>query len=217
LHYTPNETLVGLAFPYVPKVSIPLIADMTSCLGAAPVDFNAFGAVYAATQKNLGIAGLCLLVIDKDLLHRARRDTPGVLDYSLQAQAHSLVNTPPVFSIYVTRLVVDWMREQGGLQALADSNQQKAQTLYTLFDQHPSFFELPVARSCRSLMNVFFRLHQRELEPLFLQEAKAQDLCFLKGHSAVGGIRASLYNALPLESVLRLKEFCQAFLLRHAK
>ncbi len=211
VHYTPNETIGGVEFPYVPQTgSVPLVADMSSTLLSRPLDVTKFGIIYAGAQKNIGPAGLCIVLVREDLLGRARPSTPSVLDYQAMAKDASMLNTPPTFVWYVASLVLEWVKAQGGLPAMAERNRKKSETLYRAIDDS-GFYRNPVARNCRSWMNVPFTLTNPELDKKFLTEASAAGLTNLAGHRSVGGMRASLYNAMPLEGVQALTGFMQEF------
>jgi len=215
VHYTPNETIDGVEFPYVPDTGgVPLVADMCSTLLSRPIDVSQFGLIYASAQKNIGPAGLTVVLVREDLLGRARSDTPRVWDYQAVASEGSMLNTPPTFAWYVAGLVFRWLKAQGGLAAIGERNRAKAQLLYRAIDAS-SFYANPVAKSCRSWMNVPFTLARRELDAAFLSEARAAGLANLAGHRSVGGMRASLYNAMPLEGVTALVAFMQEFERRH--
>jgi phosphoserine aminotransferase len=211
LHYTPNETIVGVEFHFVPEVSdAPLVADMSSTLLSRPIDVNRFGVIYAGAQKNIGAAGITLLIVRKDLAGKARRETPGVIDYQTMGEKDSMWNTPPTFSWYVSALVFEWLKEQGGLEAMASRNQRKAQKLYQAIDES-DFYDNPVRPDCRSWMNVPFTLADDALNAAFLEQSAAADLTNLKGHRLVGGMRASIYNAMPEEGVDALIAFMHEF------
>ncbi|MBX3703545.1 MAG: 3-phosphoserine/phosphohydroxythreonine transaminase [Steroidobacteraceae bacterium] len=215
LHYTPNETIHGVEFPYVPEsAGAPLVADMSSTILSRPLDVSRFGVIYAGAQKNIGPAGLAIVIVREDLVGRARADTPLVFDYRAAAEAGSMQNTPPTFAWYVAGLVFRWLKREGGLAAMAERNRMKAEMLYDAIDAS-SFYANPVARECRSWMNVPFRLARAELEPVFLKESEAAGLANLAGHRAVGGLRASLYNAMPAEGVEALVDFMREFERRH--
>jgi phosphoserine aminotransferase len=199
LHYTPNETIGGVEFPYIPDAgAVPLVADMSSTILSRPLEVARFGLIYAGAQKNLGPAGLTLVIVRADLIGKARAGTPAVWDYQAVAAEGSMLNTPPTFAWYVAGLVLRWLKAQGGLPAMAERNQAKAQHLYAAIDAS-GFYANPVAHNCRSWMNVPFTLKNAELDKRFLSEARAAGLANLEGHRSVGGMRASLYNAMPLE------------------
>jgi phosphoserine aminotransferase len=211
LHYTPNETIVGVEFHFVPEVSqAPLVADMSSTILSRPIDVSRFGVIYAGAQKNIGAAGLCVLIVRKDLVGNARRETPGVIDYKTMAESDSMWNTPPTFSWYVSALVFEWIRAQGGLAALAERNARKAAKLYAAIDGS-DFYSNPVRPDCRSWMNVPFTLADASLDKRFLTGAEAAGLTNLKGHRLVGGMRASIYNAMPEAGVDALISFMEEF------
>jgi phosphoserine aminotransferase len=211
LHYTPNETVFGVEMHDVPEVSdAPLVADMSSTLLSRPIDVSRFGVIYAGAQKNIGPAGLAIVVVREDLLGRARRETPGVIDYKTMADNDSMWNTPSTLSWYFAGLVFDWLEEQGGLEAIGRINERKAAKLYSAIDGS-GFYKNPVDKAYRSWMNVPFTLPNPELDKPFLQEAKAAGLTNLKGHRVVGGMRASLYNAMPEAGVDALIAFMADF------
>jgi phosphoserine aminotransferase len=215
LHYTPNETVFGVEFHAVPEVSrAPLVADMSSTLLSRPLDVSRFGVIYAGAQKNIGPAGVAVVLVREDLLGKARRETPGVMDYKLMAESDSMWNTPSTLSWYLAGLVFEWLAEQGGLAAIGKRNERKAAKLYAAIDSS-GFYKNPVDKACRSWMNVPFTLPNAELDKPFLQEAKAAGLTNLKGHRAVGGMRASLYNAMPEAGVDALVAFMADFAKRH--
>jgi len=211
LHYTPNETIVGVEFHDVPEVSTaPLVADMSSTILSRPIDVSRFGVIYAGAQKNIGAAGICLLIVRKDLTGKARKETPGVIDYKTMAESDSMWNTPPTFSWYISALVFEWIREQGGLEVLRKRNQRKADKLYAAIDAS-GFYNNPVRPDCRSWMNVPFTLADPNLDKRFLELANAAGLTNLKGHRLVGGMRASIYNAMPEAGVDALISFMDEF------
>jgi phosphoserine aminotransferase len=211
VHYTPNETIGGVEFPYIPETgSVPLVADMSSTLLSRPIDVSRFGLIYAGAQKNIGPSGLCIVIVRDDLIGRARSGTPAVWNYKAMAEDASMVNTPPTFAWYVAGLVFKWLKAQGGLEVVAKRNQVKAETLYKAIESS-GFYRSPVARNARSWMNVPFTLSEPELDATFLTEANAAGLTNLEGHRSVGGMRASLYNAMPLAGVGALAGFMQDF------
>ncbi|HET8690978.1 MAG TPA: 3-phosphoserine/phosphohydroxythreonine transaminase [Steroidobacteraceae bacterium] len=215
LHYTPNETIGGVEFPYVPAVDpVPLVADMSSTILSRPVDVRRFGLIYAGAQKNMGPSGITLVIVRNDLLGRAREGTPLVSDYRVVAEARSMQNTPPTFAWYVAGLVFKWLKREGGLAEMERRNRAKAQLLYGAIDGS-GFYSNPVAKNARSWMNVPFRLAKPELEPAFLSGAEAEGLANLAGHRAVGGMRASLYNAMPIDGVAALVGYMREFERRH--
>jgi phosphoserine aminotransferase len=216
LHYTPNETIGGVEFHFIPDVgNVPLVADMSSTLLSRPIDVSKFGMIYAGAQKNIGPAGLTVVIVRDDLLGRARSDTPSVLDYAAVAKDGSMLNTPPTYAWYLAGLVFQWIKRQGGLLGLGERNRAKAAKLYDAIDRSP-FYKNPVAKDARSWMNVVFTLAKPELDKTFLTEAKAAGLVTLEGHRSVGGMRASLYNAMPMEGVEALVSFMTDFERKHA-
>jgi phosphoserine aminotransferase len=215
LHYTPNETVFGVEFHDVPQVSdAPLVADMSSTLLSRPIDVSRFGVIYAGAQKNIGPAGLVIVIVREDLLGRARRETPGIIDYKTMAENDSMWNTPSTLSWYFAGLVFDWLAEQGGLEAMGKINERKAAKLYGAIDSS-GFYKNPVDKAYRSWMNIPFTLPDAALDKPFLQEAKAAGLTNLKGHRVVGGMRASLYNAMPEAGVDALIAFMADFAKRN--
>ena len=216
LHYTPNETIGGVEFHVVPDVGdVPLVADMSSTLLSRPVDVTKFGLIYAGAQKNIGPAGLTVVIVRNDLLGRARAETPSVLDYAAVAKDGSMLNTPPTYAWYLAGLVFQWLKRQGGLSAIGQRNRAKAALLYDAIDRS-SFYRNPVAKDARSWMNVVFTLPKPELDKTFAAEAKTAGLVGLEGHRSVGGMRASLYNAMPVSGVEALVSFMNEFERTHA-
>lgn len=216
LHYCSNETIHGVEFPDIPAdIPMPLVCDMSSNILSQPVDVSRFGLIYAGAQKNIGPAGVTVVIVRDDLLAEPQPNTPTMLDYRVHAKAGSMYNTPPTYAMYIAGLVFQWLKRQGGLAAMAQHNRAKADLLYAAIDATP-FYRNPVAKTSRSRMNVpFFLQDPRWLEP-FLREAESHGLMQLKGHRLVGGLRASLYNAVSLESVQALVDFMQDFAKRHA-
>ena len=211
LHYTPNETIGGVEFHFVPEAGeVPLVADMSSTILSRPVDVSKFGLIYAGAQKNIGIAGLTIVIVRKDLLGRAHPQIPAMLDYSVQWENESMANTAPTFAWYVADLVFQWLEKQGGLNAMATRNERKAQVLYDCIDTS-NFYASPVAKQARSWMNVPFTLADSKLDSGFLKQAEEAGLSGLKGHRSVGGMRASIYNAMSEEGVQALVTFMQDF------
>lgn len=214
VHYTPNETIQGVEFDEVPHIDetgdVPLVADMSSNFLSRPVDVSRCGAIYAGAQKNVGPAGVTVAIVRDDLLGRARADTPMVLDYKAQAEADSMLNTPPCFAWYVAGLTLQWLKRQGGLEAIAERNARKADKLYGFIDDS-GFYSNPVAPGARSRMNVPFLLADDSLNAAFLEQAEAAGLPGLKGHRSVGGMRASIYNAMPEAGVDALIDFMGEF------
>ncbi len=197
VHYTPNETIGGVEFHGVPDTGgVPLVGDFSSTILSRPIDVSRFGLIYAGAQKNIGPAGVTVVIVRDDLLGGASPTTPSVLDYAQQAQAESMLNTPPTYAIYIAGLVFQWLKAQGGLSAMAAINERKAGKLYASIDGS-RFYRNPVEPSCRSWMNVPFILANPALDDEFLAGAAAAGLTTLKGHRSVGGMRASIYNAMP--------------------
>jgi phosphoserine aminotransferase len=193
---------------------VPLVADFSSSILSAPLDVSRFGLIYAGAQKNIGPSGLCVVIVRDDLLDRARSTTPGVWHYKQMAADGSMSNTPPTFGWYIAGLVFQWLLKLGGLSAMAERNQRKAAELYAAIDGS-DFYSNPVVPACRSLMNVPFILARPELDKTFLSEAQQAGLTNLEGHRSVGGMRASIYNAMPPEGVSALVSFMQEFERRH--
>lgn len=215
LHYTPNETIGGVAFPFIPAASdVPLVADYSSAILSAPLDVTRFAVIYAGAQKNIGPSGMCVVIVREDLLDRARPVTPSIWNWKQMAADGSMSNTPPTFSWYVAGLVFQWLKAQGGLVRVGKRNGRKAETLYAQIDRS-GFYRNPVAVADRSIMNVPFTLSRPELDKTFLSEAGAAGLTNLEGHRSVGGMRASIYNAMPPEGIAALVAFMQEFERRH--
>jgi phosphoserine aminotransferase len=215
VHYTPNETISGVEFCYIPQTrGVPLIADMSSSILSRPVDVSKFGLIYAGAQKNIGPAGLTVVIVHEDLFGRARPETPSVFNYKAVAESHSMLNTPPTFAWYMAGLVFKWLKKNGGLAAMGERNRDKARALYAAIDGS-ALYRNSVAEDSRSWMNVTFTLSKPELETAFVDEAAAAGLNNLKGHRALGGMRASLYNAMPLAGVQALIGFMHEFERRH--
>jgi phosphoserine aminotransferase len=215
VHYTPNETIGGVEFPYIPATgTVPLVADMSSNILSRPVDVSKYGVIYASAQKNIGPAGLAVVIVRDDLLGRARPVTPSMLDYKEMAANGSMSNTPPTFGWYLAGLVFKWLAKNGGISWIAARNKAKAAKLYDTIESS-GFYRNPVAKNCRSWMNVPFTLAKPDLDKTFLAEAKAAGLTNLEGHRSVGGMRASIYNAMPPEGVDALISFMKEFERRH--
>lgn len=211
LHYTPNETIAGVEFHFVPDVGdVPLVADMSSTILSRPVDVNRFGVIYAGAQKNIGPAGMTLVIVRNDLLERRRDDAPTLLTYKAFADSGSMTNTPPTFAWYAAGLVFEHLKARGGLAVMAEINERKAAKLYAAIDAS-DFYDNPVRADCRSWMNVPFVLRDPGLDQTFLDQAERAGLKNLKGHRSVGGMRASLYNAMPEAGVDALIDFMQEF------
>ena len=213
LYYCSNETIQGVQFPSEPKISdAPLICDASSDFLCRPLDVECYGLLYACAQKNLGPAGVTVVIVRNDLLQRVPDGLHTRLDYRSYAKEESRANTPPVFAVYVVLLVTRWLlNEIGGLAKMQALNEQKSQMLYELLDKYPELYQGHAACDCRSLMNVTFRLPSDEATDQFVKDAAARRLCELKGHRSVGGIRASIYNAMPLEGVEALRDFMVEF------
>jgi phosphoserine aminotransferase len=217
VHFCHNETIHGVEFKREPAVpeGVPLVCDMSSDFLSQPIDVTRYGLIYAGAQKNAGPAGVTIVIIREDLLARVPEKMPVMLDYKLLAESGSLHNTPPCFAIYITGLVLKWLKNLGGLEKMYEINRQKADMVYQVIDQSGGFYRGHAKPEARSIMNIPFRLPNEELEDLFVKEAKKNDLIGLKGHRSVGGLRASLYNALPLESARALVAFMKDFQQRH--
>jgi len=210
-HYCPNETVDGIELTQVPATgTVPLVADMSSCILSKRINISDYGVIYAGAQKNIGPSGLTLVIVRDDLLGLGRKQTPCVLNYQLQAENGSMYNTPPTFAWYLSGLVFKWLKQQGGVEAIEAINKQKSALLYDIIDES-AFYRSQVAVDYRSRMNVPFQLQKPELDDLFLQQAEAIGLKALKGHRSVGGMRASIYNAMPLAGVQALVEFMHRF------
>lgn len=215
LHYTPNETIAGVEYHWVPDAGdTALVADMSSTLLSRPLDVSKFGLIYAGAQKNIGPSGITVVIVRDDLIGRAQPGTPTVFDYKAMADDGSMLNTPPTFGWYLAGLVFQWLKRQGGLEAIAARNRAKAERLYGYIDTS-GWYSNPIAKDCRSWMNVPFRLPNAELEKPFAAEAAKAGLTNLEGHRSVGGMRASIYNAMPLEGVEALVSFMQDFAARN--
>ncbi len=215
VHYTPNETISGVEFCYIPNTrGVPLVADMSSNILSRPVDVSKFGLIYAGAQKNIGPSGLTVVIVHEDLLGRARPETPSVFNYKAVADSHSMLNTPPTFAWYIAGLVFKWLKKNGGLVAMGERNRDKARALYAAIDGS-ALYRNSVAADSRSWMNVTFTLNKPDLEAAFVDEAAAAGLHNLKGHRVLGGMRASLYNAMPLAGVQALIGFMRYFERRH--
>jgi phosphoserine aminotransferase len=215
LHYTPNETISGVEFHWIPDSGpVALVGDFSSTILSRPIDVARFGVIYAAAQKNMGPPGLAVVIVRDDLLGRARSHVPAVLDWTAMASDGSMYNTPASFSWYVAGLVFQWVKRQGGVAAMEKLNRAKAQMLYAAIDGS-AFYRNPVEHSCRSWMNVTFTLARAELDADFLEGAKAAGLMGLAGHRSVGGMRASIYNAMTLAGVEALIGYMREFERRH--
>jgi len=218
VHFTSNETIQGVQFPAEPEVGdVPLVCDASSDFLSRPIDVKRYGLIYAGAQKNVGPAGVTIVIIRQDMLEQVPDDLPTMLNYTVHVEHRSLYNTPPVFAVYVVMLVTRWLLENiGGLEQMHAINQQKAQLLYEAIDRSEGFYRGHAQPDSRSLMNATWRLPSEELEVQFVKEAKEAGLHELKGHRSVGGIRASIYNAMPIEGVRTLVEFMEHFRQKHA-
>ena len=215
VHYTPNETIGGVEFHWIPDVGdVPLVADMSSTILSRPVDVSRFGVIYAGAQKNIGPAGLTVVIVRDDLVGQPVEGQPVMFDYATHANNESMYNTPPTYGWYLAGLVFEWLKEKGGLEAISMVNHTKARLLYDAIDAS-DFYANPVDVNCRSWMNVPFTLADANLDATFLEEAAKIGLVTLKGHRSVGGMRASIYNAMPEEGVRTLVEFMADFEKRH--
>ena len=210
LHYTPNETIGGVEFFWTPEVSMPIVADMSSTILSRPIDVNKFGVIYAGAQKNIGPSGLTIVLVRKDLLGKASPLAPSMLDYKVHADAGSMSNTPPAYGWYMAGLVFKWLKEQGGLTAIEAMNRRKYEKLYGFIDAN-DFYANPVELQSRSSMNVPFTVGDSSLDKLFLQQSEQAGLLNLKGHRSVGGMRASIYNAVSETAVDVLISFMDDF------
>jgi phosphoserine aminotransferase len=210
LHYTPNETIGGVEFSFTPQVDVPLVVDMSSTILSRPINVSEFGVIYAGAQKNIGPAGLTLVIVRRDLLGRADEKCPAMLNWQVAADNDSMYNTPPTFALYLAGLVFDWLEGLGGLDAMEAINRRKAAKLYGAIDAS-DFYANPVELVSRSLMNVPFTLADDSLDKDFLKESEAAGLLNLKGHRSVGGMRASIYNAVGEDAIDALIAFMQDF------
>jgi len=215
VHITSNETIGGIEYHWLPDTgAVPLIADMSSHILARPLDVSKFGLIYAGAQKNIGPAGLTIVIVREDLIGNAMPGTPAMFDYKIHAANDSMYNTPPTYALYIAGLVFLWLKKMGGLGEMEKVNLLKAGLIYEFLDAS-RFFSSPVAKDDRSIMNIPFRLRDDALDEEFLKQAKARGLMQLKGHRSVGGMRASIYNAMPVEGVKALVEFMREFEARH--
>lgn len=211
VHYTSNETIGGVEFQWTPDTGdVPLVADASSHILSRPMDVAKYGLIYAGAQKNIGPAGLTIVIVRDDLLGRAMPNTPEVFNYKVQAEADSMINTPPTYAVYIAGLVFQWLKKQGGVAAMEKLNIAKAKLIYDYLDQS-EFYHSPVMKDDRSRMNVPFRLKNEALDEGFLKDAKAAGMVELKGHRSVGGMRASIYNAMPMAGVEALVQFMRDF------
>ena len=211
VHYTANETIGGVEFDDIPDTGdVPLVVDLSSTILSRPIDVSRFGLIYAGAQKNIGPAGLTLVIVRDDLIGNAIPSTPITLDYKIQADNDSMYNTPPTYALYIAGLVLQWLKKLGGLKAMGEINQRKAEKLYSAID-NSGFYQNPVEKQYRSWMNIPFTLNNADLDAAFLAGAKTAGLLTLKGHRSVGGMRASIYNAMPEEGVDALISYMQEF------
>ncbi|MDH5378338.1 MAG: 3-phosphoserine/phosphohydroxythreonine transaminase [Gammaproteobacteria bacterium] len=211
VHYTPNETIGGVEFNWVPEVGdVPLVADMSSNILSRPIDVSQYGIIYAGAQKNIGPSGLTVAIIREDLIGKADSSIPVIMDYKIHMEADSMYNTPPTYAWYIAGLVFKWLKDKGGLAGMAEINRRKAEKLYAAIDDS-DFYANPVDVPCRSRMNVPFTLADAELDSVFLAGAKEAGLVTLKGHRSVGGMRASIYNAMPEAGIEALVQFMAEF------
>jgi phosphoserine aminotransferase len=212
VHFTPNETIGGLEFDTEPETGdVPLVADMSSTILSRPVDVEKYGIIYAGAQKNIGPAGLTIAIVREDLVGHAGPNTPAMLDYAIHDKAESMYNTPPTYAWYIAGLVFDWLLKNGGLTAMAEINERKASSLYDCIDNSGGFYTNPIDKAYRSWMNVPFVMADNSLDAAFLTGAAEAGLVQLKGHRSVGGMRASIYNAMPEEGVQALISYMQDF------
>jgi phosphoserine aminotransferase len=217
VHYTPNETIGGVEFNWVPEVgNVPLVADMSSCILSRQINVSRYGLIYAGAQKNIGPAGLTIVIVRDDLVGYADKRLPALLDYKTYADNDSMYNTPPTYGIYIAGLVFQMLKRRGGIARMEQNNIEKAKLLYAAIDASNGFYHCPVATADRSRMNVPFTLKDANLDGDFLKQTDARGLLQLKGHRSVGGMRASIYNAMPLEGVQALVAFMNEFAGRHA-
>lgn len=212
VHITSNNTIYGTQWSNFPDTKgVPLVCDMSSDILSRPIDVSQFGLIYAGAQKNLGPSGVTVVIIRKDLLERSNDNLPIMLNYNTHASKNSMYNTPPTFAIYLLGKVLAWVEQQGGVAAIEKQNQLKAQILYDAIDESNGFYKGHAAKDSRSLMNVTFNLASEELEKKFLAEAREQGFVGINGHRSIGGCRASIYNAVPIESCEALRDFMLAF------
>jgi phosphoserine aminotransferase len=215
VHICSNETIGGVQYHQMPDVGgVPLVADMSSDILSRPIDVSKFGLIYAGAQKNIGPAGLTIIIVREDLIGQPHPALPTAFDYKTVADNESMYNTPPTYAIYIAGLVFNWLKKQGGLKAMQEHNATKAAVLYDFLDQ-TKFYSSPVARDCRSLMNVPFKLKDEALDAAFLKGAEARGMLQLKGHRAVGGMRASIYNAMSVDGVRSLVGYMKEFEAQH--
>jgi phosphoserine aminotransferase len=215
VHYTSNETIGGVEFKWIPHTGeVPLVADMSSHILSRPFDVSRYGLIYGGAQKNIGPAGLTIVIVRDDLIGKAQPTTPEIFNYKVQADADSMINTPATYAIYIAGLVFKWLKSLGGMQKVEQNNIAKAALIYDYIDQ-TEFYHSPVASADRSRMNIPFTLRNEKLDADFLKQADSRGLMQLKGHRSVGGMRASIYNAMPMEGVKSLVDFMQDFERKH--
>jgi len=215
VHYTSNETIGGVEFQWIPDTgAVPLVADMSSHILSRPLDVGRYGLIYAGAQKNIGPAGLTIVIVREDLIGQSAPGTPSVFDYKIQAENDSMYNTPPTYAVYIAGLVFQWLKNLGGLIKMEEINLAKAKLVYDYLDQ-TEFYHSPVAKEDRSRMNIPFTLRNSALDDEFLTQARQHGLIEIKGHRSVGGMRASLYNAMPVEGVRALVEYMREFERKH--
>jgi len=210
LHICQNETITGVEFQDLPKVDVPIISDFSSTILSRPINVSDYGVIYAGSQKNIGPAGLAIVIVREDLLGNARKNTPALMNWQTYADNDSMFNTPSTYAWYLAGLVFEWIKEKGGVAAMAEINQRKAEKLYQAIDDSTLFYN-EINPRVRSWMNVSFKLRNTDLEEDFLEESKAVGLLNLKGHKAYGGMRASIYNAMPEEGIDTLVDFLKSF------
>ncbi len=215
LHITPNETIAGVEFDTLPETDVPICADLSSTILSRSINVSDYGVIYAGAQKNIGPAGVTIVIVRDDLVGHFPNDAPRLMDYQVMAESDSMNNTPPTFAWYLAGRVFKWLKQQGGVTGIAEQNKAKAELLYDYIDQSGGFYTNPVAVANRSRMNVPFILADSELDATFLAQSHEAGLHALKGHRSVGGMRASIYNAMPLEGVKALIEFMQTFQAQH--
>ncbi|MEM7359295.1 MAG: 3-phosphoserine/phosphohydroxythreonine transaminase [Pseudomonadota bacterium] len=211
LHITPNETIAGVEFAWLPETDVPICADLSSTILSRPLDVAKYGIIYAGAQKNIGPAGLTIVIVRDDLIGHFPDDAPRLMDYQVMSDSDSMSNTPPTFAWYLAGQVFSWLKEQGGVSAMAQQNQAKADKLYAYIDGSDGYYRNPVATENRSNMNVPFILHNDALDAEFLSQSHAAGLHALKGHRSVGGMRASIYNAMSMAGVEALIDFMDSF------
>ena len=217
VHICFNNTIFGTKYNYIPDTGdIPLVADISSCIISEPIDVTKFGVLYAGAQKNVAPAGLTIVIIREDLMGKSRPETPAMLDYLTMAKSDSMYNTPPCYSIYMAKLVFEWLIDLGGLEAIREINVKKSKILYDYIDSS-NYYTNAVEKDCRSMMNVVFVTGNEELDNKFPKEAAKTGFMNIKGHRVVGGMRASIYNAMPTEGIEKLVEFMKDFAAKNPK